>query len=94
MHDFFKFQSEVLSKEGTPYVHSISALASVLAPEEWVDPMTKRLTVEFVRKWREEHGLTDGEVTSIIASKLSSDARFLVRAERHPDDPDKPGGEA
>ena len=41
-----------------------------------------------------EHDLTYGEILSILSVLLSRYARFLVRTERHPDDPDKKGDEA
>jgi hypothetical protein len=89
--DFYDFESEVIGKVGTPYVHSISALAAVLNPEEWRNPKLMEEATKFVKAWREKHGLTDGEVTKIIASRLASDAMYLIRSERHGDS-DKPGG--
>ena len=41
-----------------------------------------------------EHNLTYGEILSILSVLLNRYARFLVRAERHPDDHDKKGDEA
>lgn len=38
------------------------------------------------------HDLTDGELTAILAGELSSLAKYQIRQERHPNDPDKPGG--
>ena len=47
--------------------------------------------------WREQHDdLTFGELLSILGGTLgdqvTSLAKYEIRAERHPDDPDKPGG--
>ena len=40
--------------------------------------------------------LTDGEtlrvVVSVLGSHVGGMAKFMIRAERHPDDPDQPGG--
>lgn len=38
------------------------------------------------------HGLTNGELSSILAEEIASVAKYQIRAERHPNDPDKPGG--
>lgn len=39
---------------------------------------------------------TDGELFSVIGDVLGGQitnlAKYMIRAERHPDDPDKPGG--
>ena len=39
------------------------------------------------------HKLTYGEITSILASELASFAKFQIRDERHPGDPDARGDE-
>jgi len=40
--------------------------------------------------------LTEGEYLKVITEELSSEwaltAKYAIRAERHPNDPDKPGG--
>lgn len=48
------------------------------------------LCVEFLRG----HDLTWGEWTSILGGELASQAKYQIRDERHPDDPDKGGDEA
>lgn len=50
-----------------------------------------------VMAWHEDHkDLTDGEVLGIIGEILGAEimqvAKYMVRSERHPDDPDKPAG--
>ena len=40
----------------------------------------------------EKHGLTNGEVVRLYAEHLASIAKWMIRDERHPDDPSKPGG--
>jgi hypothetical protein len=47
--------------------------------------------------WREQHAdLTDGELLGILGGTLGDEvtglAKYMVRAERHPDEPDRPGG--
>ena len=42
----------------------------------------------------EKHNLTYGEVTAILAEVLATWAKYQIRGERHPDDPEKRGGEA
>ena len=39
----------------------------------------------------EKHGLSYGEAMGVIAGLCSSLAKEMVRAERHPGDPDTPG---
>lgn len=39
-----------------------------------------------------EHGLTYGEINSVLLSPRSLDTRNHIRTERHPDTPEKPGG--
>lgn len=40
-----------------------------------------------------ENQLTYGEIARILSTVRSSKAKYHIRAERHPEDPDKPGGE-
>lgn len=44
----------------------------------------------------ETHGLTEGERLRVIAAvfgeAVGSIAKYAIRAERHPDDPERPGG--
>lgn len=49
---------------------------------------------EFVSKWIAKHGLTWGELTSILANELAYRATYQIRQERHGDDSDKKGDEA
>ena len=51
--------------------------------------------------WRDDlirlqqvHGLTYGEWFAIFGNEIASLAKWTIRAERHPDDPDKGGDEA
>ena len=41
-----------------------------------------------------ERELTHAEVTSILAQEILSWNKYAIRAERHPDDPEKKGDEA
>lgn len=52
---------------------------------------------ERVNGWHKTHtDLTDGELLGIISDVLGNEiaalAKYMVHAERHPDDTDKPGG--
>ena len=63
----------------------------VLVTEARLD-LTRRVLV-----WREQHDdLTFGELLPILGGTLSSQitglAKYEIRPERHPNDPDKPGG--
>lgn len=39
----------------------------------------------------DKHGITDGEVLNILSSFLSTQAKYMIRQERH-QDTNKPGG--
>jgi hypothetical protein len=41
----------------------------------------------------DKHKLTFGEIFSILSSLMSNWAKYNIRAERHPDDPDTKGDE-
>lgn len=54
---------------------------------------------EIVRKaqaelteWKMKHDLTPGEMIRVWSDELSSLAKWMIRGERHPDDPETPGG--
>lgn len=42
----------------------------------------------------EKYELTYGEMFSILGQKVQNIAKYLIRDERHPDDPEKKGDEA
>ena len=46
----------------------------------------------FYIDWLKKHELTYAEILSIFSSRLASMAKYAIRSERHPDDPDRPGG--
>lgn len=45
---------------------------------------------EAVSKIEEKHQLTFVEIVGMLADEIESHAKFALRAERHPDDPDSP----
>lgn len=50
---------------------------------------------KLIKAWveiRDSYDLTNGECLRIIANILSTDAKYIIRAERHPENPDMPGG--
>ncbi len=47
-----------------------------------------------MQKIIQERELTHAEVTSILAQELLAWNKYAIRAERHPDDPEKKGDEA
>jgi len=49
---------------------------------------------QFVIDWVKRHDLTYGEMFSIFGHAIASEAKYMIRGERHPDDPDKGGDEA
>lgn len=49
---------------------------------------------QFVLDISEKYGLTDGEYLKILSENLSNTAKYMIREERHPGDPDAKGGEA
>jgi hypothetical protein len=46
----------------------------------------------FLLDWEKKHRPTYGELVSFHARELSTLAKYMVRSERHPGDPDQPGG--
>ena len=48
----------------------------------------------FIWSLTENEELTWGEILSILSTCLAQIAKYQIRAERHPDDPDKKGDEA
>lgn len=49
---------------------------------------------EYVGDWIFRHKLTYGEVTRILCGVLQVWAKYQIREERHPKNPDKRGDEA
>ncbi len=60
----------------------------------------QRELIERIFKWKKRwvynDKLTDGEELRVLASLhsdwLATKAKYMIRDERHPDDPDRPGG--
>lgn len=48
----------------------------------------------FMLDWQQKHDLTFGETFKILAEMMERDAKYMIRQERHPDDPDARGDEA
>lgn len=48
----------------------------------------------FVLDLMKRYELTYGELFSMLGAKITDLAKYQVRSERHPDDPDKKGDEA
>jgi hypothetical protein len=68
-----------------------------LHPRERIVSEARIELVRAVLDWREKHDeLTDGELFSIVGGvlgdQITSMAKYLIREERHPGEPDKPGG--
>lgn len=49
---------------------------------------------QFLLDLEQKHGLTYGEVFSLLGHAVASLAKYQIRSERHPNDPDKKGDEA
>lgn len=49
---------------------------------------------QFVLDWAQKHDLTYGKLFSIFGLSIANNAKYQIRAERHPHDPDKRGDEA
>jgi hypothetical protein len=45
-----------------------------------------------LKKIEKEYSLTGGEEQMMISGLLADDAKWLIRLERHPEDPSHPGG--
>ena len=48
----------------------------------------------FLLELEQKHGLTYGEVFSLLGNAVANLAKYQIRDERHPDDPEKKGDEA
>lgn len=75
-------------------------LSEAQAATEWPtyslpeDPMTPSLKVlgDVFATSVAENQLTYGEIARILSTLRSSETKYHIRAERHPEDPAKPGG--
>lgn len=57
--------------------------------------MVSKAQLEFSTAFLEleqKYDLTYGEMTKLLSSQLAELAKCQIRAERHPEDPSKPGG--
>jgi len=48
----------------------------------------------FLLDLEQEHALTYGEMFSLLGNAIADLAKYQIRTERHPNDPDKRGDEA
>lgn len=48
----------------------------------------------FIHELESKYKLTYGEIIKILGSAIAREAKYLIRVERHPNDPDKKGDEA
>jgi len=61
------------------------------------EAMVREAENKMLTHWIEvSKDLTEGEeirvLTNFLSGRLGTIAKFMIRAERHPDDPDQPGG--
>jgi hypothetical protein len=49
---------------------------------------------DYVNRFQDERGLTDIEMAQILTESLQIVLKYMLRAERHPDDPDHKADEA
>jgi hypothetical protein len=59
--------------------------------------ITERAKIDLggqISDWLGRHDLTWAEAIRILAYELASLTKYLIREERHPDDPDKKADEA
>lgn len=47
---------------------------------------------EFINDLHKKHDVTEAELLQIFAGYMARMAKYQIRAERHPNEPDKPGG--
>ena len=48
----------------------------------------------FLLELEQKHALSYGEMFSLLGSAVANLTKYQIRAERHPDDPEKKGDEA
>lgn len=58
-----------------------------------VDQARHELTV-FLLDLVQKHELTYGELFSLLGCQITEHAKYQIRSERHPNDPDKRGDDA
>ena len=63
-----------------------------LHPREIITLKADREYREFVTSLIIKHDLTHGEQLRIMSTTVGSLAEWIIRLERHPDNPDQPGG--
>lgn len=61
-------------------------------PREQIVTHARRQIAGAIQSAAEANDLTYGELTAILSGELSSLAKYQIRQERHPNDPEKPGG--
>jgi len=49
---------------------------------------------KFLLDLEQKHDLTFGELFTLLGSAITNLAKYQIRSERHPNDPDKKGDEA
>lgn len=76
------------SMEGLSVDQTAERWERVMSAKNVVERMTGDELVKFVQ----EYSLTYGEIFSVLVEVRSTAIKYYIRGERHPDDPDKPGG--
>jgi hypothetical protein len=63
-------------------------------PRTLVVAEARRALVGFMLDLEKKHDLTYGEMFSLYGDAIANLAKYQIRSERHPEDPDKKGDEA
>lgn len=76
---------------------SMENLTPLEACQRWhetvaADDVIERMTGDEIAKLVREYELTYGEIYAMLVDTRSTSIKYYIRGERHPDDPDKPGG--
>ena len=65
-----------------------------LHPRTRIVTEARREFEEFLLDLEQKHELSYGELFLMLGQAIANNAKYQIRAERHPDDPDKKGDEA
>lgn len=62
-------------------------------PRYWIVSKAENELSVFILEWQQKHDLTFGETIKVLCTMIERESKYLIRSERHPEDPDKKGDE-
>ncbi len=92
--DLFGLLSERASTLASGAESTAMVRLTATSPPRTTSQRVRHAFIEGLRPIQAAHTLTYGEWFSLLGNAIADLARYQIRAERHPDDPDKKGDEA